>query len=175
MPKPALLLVLLALGPAIATAGDLPVYGWLESAYLQPWGVKLKAKLDTGAKTSSIHAVDILPFERDGAEWVRFTLPLGAQEGYDGIVVERPVEREARIKEHDEPSVRRYVVKLEFCLDGHTMNTPMTLADRGNFNYPLLLGRRTLKGWALVDPSATFTTRGNCYQRVPGADTPAAH
>jgi hypothetical protein len=140
--------------------------GWIEWAWLQPDNIKVKTKLDSGAKTSSIHAIAIEPFERDGKPWVRFRIPLGqrpddSDHGAD-VDVERPVVRETRIKEHQRDSVTRYVVEMDLCIGGMTFTTPMTLADRGGFNYPLLLGRSALKGRTLIDPARTFTASASC-------------
>lgn len=140
--------------------------GWIEWARLLPGDIKIKTKLDTGAKTSSIHAVAIEPFERDGEEWVRFRIPLAqrpddSDHGAD-VDVERPVVRETRIKEHERDSVTRYVVEMDLCIGGMTFTTPMTLADRGGFNYPLLLGRSALKGRTVIDPARTFTASDRC-------------
>lgn len=140
--------------------------GWIEWAWLLPGNIKVKTKLDTGAKTSSIHAVDIEAFERDAGVWVRFRIPLkqrpdDSDHGAD-IHVERPVIRETRIKKHERDSVTRYVVEMDLCIGGMTFTTPMTLADRGGFNYPLLLGRSALKGRSVIDPAHTFTASGSC-------------
>ena len=51
---------------------DMVIAGWLEYVVLEPWDIKLRAKLDTGAKTSSLHALNIERFIRDGQSWVRF-------------------------------------------------------------------------------------------------------
>ena len=70
----------LALFPALlllagqALAADRPVFGWVEKTTIEPWGVELKAKLDSGALTSSLHATDVEIFEKDGDDWVRFTV-----------------------------------------------------------------------------------------------------
>ncbi len=140
--------------------------GWIEWAWLLPGDIKVKTKLDTGAKTSSIDAVDIEAFERDDEVWVRFRIPLSerpddSDHGAD-VHVERPVVRETRIKEHERDSVTRYVVEMDLCIGGMTFTTPMTLADRGGFNYPLLLGRSALKGHTVVDPARTFTASESC-------------
>ena len=141
------------------------VLGWLENAYLEPYTVKIRAKLDTGAKTSSIYAINVEPFETDGSLWVRFTLPksaLKSEGSKKDIHIEKPVIRETKIKEHIGDSVSRYVVEIEFCLNGKNYVTPVTLADRSNFNYPLLLGRNILKDNFLVDPGKTFTSTKSC-------------
>lgn len=135
--------------------------GWLEWSYLLPGPVQLKTKLDTGARTSSIDAVDIMPYEHEGARWVRFRVPLSerpddSDHGRD-LVLERPVAREILIKEHAGDSSTRYVVRLDFCIDGMTFTTPVSLTSRKRFNYPVLLGRIALKRRAIVDPAGKFT------------------
>lgn len=142
------------------------VLGWLEWAWLQPGAIKIKTKLDTGAKTSSIDAIKITPFERDGEPWVRYTVPLArrlddSDRGKD-LQLESPVERIVKIKEHDHEANARYVVNLIICIGGQTFNTPASLADRRHFNYPLLLGRSALKNRAIIDPGKTFTASKTC-------------
>lgn len=161
----ALAFLCLALLPATGSA-DPRTFGWLEWAYLEPGRVRIKAKLDTGAKTSSIHAEDVELFERDGEEWVRFRVPLGTRqfalrEGRD-VFFERPLVRQVLIKEHDRPAARRYVVNIDLCLGGITFTTPVTLADRSRFNYPLLLGRVALKGRAVIDPAQKYLATRRC-------------
>lgn len=141
------------------------VLGWLETAYIQPWGMKVRAKLDTGALTSSIHATNIEPYQIDDELRVRFTItePKNKTQAVEReIRVERPVIKETKIKEHVGESNSRYVVEIEICLNGKRYLTPVTLADRSGFHYPLLLGRRTLKENVIVDPAKTFTSSKSC-------------
>jgi len=139
------------------------VMGWLESVVIEPWGVKLRAKLDTGAKTSSMHAQHIERFKRKGKVWVRFTLDDHDKQTNETKVftMERPLIREARVKNEEGNPVPRPVVSVEFCLDGVMYDAEVTLADRSNFFYRVLLGRRFLKDVALVDPDATFLTKSS--------------
>lgn len=132
------------------------VAGWLESVILDPWGIKLRAKLDTGAKTSSIHAENIERFERDDQTWLRFDLPQGKDKKAARQTIEVPLLKDVQIKRHKLPSVTRSVVELSFCINAHYYTTPFTLADRGNYNYPVLLGRRFLKNNILVDSAKIF-------------------
>ncbi len=145
------------------------VLGWLESALIKPWGIKVRAKLDSGALTSSIHATQIEEYHVDDELWVRFTLtqPINKKNNQSEkkIVVERPVIRETKIKEHIGDSMIRYVIEMEFCLNGKNYKTPVTLTDRSNFHYPLLLGRRTLKDNVLIDPGKTFTANKSCLHK----------
>ncbi|SMF94091.1 Uncharacterized conserved protein [Methylomagnum ishizawai] len=131
------------------------VMGWLESVFLRPWNLRVTAKLDTGAKTSSLHADAIEHFTKEGGqEWVRFAL-----DGVDDskpLVVERPLVRMAYVKTHGGHSDKREVIRLALCKNGKEYETEFTLDDRSNFNYPLLLGRSFLQDVAWVDASATF-------------------
>lgn len=150
-------LLLSSCAPALLAADTATVLGWVEWARLEPEHVEIKAKLDTGAKTSSLHAVDIEPFEREGVDWVRFTMPLDSHSHKasddDELFFERPVVRTVLIKQHRRESVRRYVIEIDLCLAGERFTTPATLADRSRFLYPLLLGRVALEGRAVVDPA----------------------
>ncbi|ADE15161.1 protein of unknown function DUF785 [Nitrosococcus halophilus Nc 4] len=135
------------------------IMGWVERVVLIPWGVELKAKLDSGAKTSSLHAEDIERFEKDGEEWVRFIIELeGKGEEIEPLQVEQPLVRNVRIKRHRGNAKRRPVVNLKFCLNGKGYETQFSLVDRSRLNYPVLFGRRFLKDVALIDPSKTFLT-----------------
>ncbi len=144
------------------------ILGWLESAYIKPWNIRVRAKLDTGALTSSIHATDIETYQLHDELWVRFTLnqPAGKKNTRvkEKIIVEKPVIKETKIKEHIGDSVLRYVVEMEFCMNGKHYITLVTLTDRSNFHYPLLLGRRTLKEHVLIDPGKSFTANKSCLQ-----------
>jgi hypothetical protein len=135
------------------------VLGWLESFYLP--GERMVAKLDTGAKTSSVHAKNIEVMEKDGIPWVSFTIP-SKNKAYPGVYLERPLLRETRVKEHIGKSKPRYVVGLDFCLGGKLYTAEFTLADRDNFNYRVILGRSMLQGNIIVDPAKKFTGGYTC-------------
>lgn len=137
------------------------VMGWLESIYLRPWSRRLTAKLDTGAKSSSVHADEIEHFSRDGEDWVRFKVGDIEDKRLPLITVERPLIRTVNIKckgEDCQPS-KRDVVRLTICKNGKEYEAEFNLVDRSNFNYPVLLGRSFLKGVALVDAEQTFIFR----------------
>jgi len=135
------------------------IAGWLETIVLSPHQIKLRAKMDSGAKTSSIHTENIVRFERDGKIWLRFDLPKGRDKKAIQHTIEVPLLRDVQIKRHKMLSVTRSVVELSFCINTHYYTTQFTLADRGNFNYPVLLGRRFLKNNILVDSAETFIHR----------------
>jgi len=139
------------------------IAGWVEKISLIDPPYLLKAKLDTGAKTSSIHAENIELFKRDGKRWVRFTLVLNVDdEKTETFVLEKSRERRVKIKEHDGGYSRRPVVEIDICFNGRPYPVEFTLVDRSEFIYPVLLGRGFLAGVAVIDPGVTFLTQARC-------------
>ncbi len=144
------------------------VLGWVEWITIKPWAFKVKARLDTGASTASMHAEDIMRLVRNGKDWVRFTLNLMDFSTDDEHAVDRnaevelPVQRVALIKQHDGSLDRRPVVIMTYCLDGQRYKAEFSLKNRSQLNYPVLLGRRALMDIALVDPAQTFLADRGC-------------
>ena len=134
------------------------IMGWLESVFIKPWNRRLTAKLDTGAKTSSLHADKIEHFSKNGEDWVRFNLGDIEDKQLPPITAEKPLVRTVNIKckgDDCQPS-KRDVVVLTVCKNGKDYEAEFNLVDRSNFNYPVLLGRSFLKELALVDAGETF-------------------
>ena len=139
------------------------IAGWVEKISLVEQPLVLKAKLDTGAKTSSIHAINIELFMREGERWVKFDLLLDdVDDKQHTLHMERPRVRRVRIKDHDGVDDRRAVIELEICFDGRKHVTEFTLADRSEYIYDVLLGREFLQGIVVVDPDSTFLTQAHC-------------
>lgn len=139
------------------------IAGWVEKVSLIGQPYMLKAKLDSGAETSSIHAEDVELFKHEGKRWVRFTLLLeDADSKAVTLAMEKKRARRVKIKQHNGGHDSRPVVELDICFDGRPYAVEFTLADRSEFIYPVLLGRRFLEGIAVVDPEATFLTQARC-------------
>jgi hypothetical protein len=159
----AVVVLALLLVPGMATAaesaGEPQRYGWIEKVRIEPGSLELKAKLDTGARTSSLNALDAEVVEKDGRKWVRF-----GESGPDGerALLDRPVTRWVRIKRHGSESQQRPVVPVGVCLNGIYRVVEVSLTDRSEFNYQILLGRNFLAGVAFVDSSETFTSDPHC-------------
>ena len=148
---------------SVAMADEEKVFGWGEKATLQPWDIEVKAKLDSGALTSSLDARDIEIFEQDDEEWVRFRLKLEDQESGEVFSdqIERPMYRELAVRGaggRDE----RPVVLLEVCMGDTIYEEQFSLRDREEMNYPLLLGRRTISHLGLLDVRETFLQAPGC-------------
>jgi len=135
------------------------VVGWVENVKVYPGGVTVKAKVDSGAKTSSLDCECITPFKRDGKDWLSFSV-----KNHKGDIVrlEKPVTRVARIKRHFGKEQKRYVVKLGICLGSIYREAEVTLVDRTGFNYSMLVGRNFLKEDFLIDPAVTFRNKPDC-------------
>lgn len=139
-----------------AYAGKLLTVGAIERVLLEPQGVVLEARIDTGAAVSSIDARDITPFERDGKRWVKFGLPL-RDDSSRSLQIETPVTRRIRVKRHDRAAEERLVVTLRVLLGPANRLSEFTLADRSNYDYPVLIGRSYLQGLATVDVDRKLT------------------
>ena len=163
---------MLRTGRALAVAGCLlllsvsvqarQVIGWVERARISPGNFVMHAKIDTGAKTSSLNAHDIKEFTRNGEEWVRFTVT--NREGASSTL-ERRLRRVAVIKRHFGGKQERLVVRMGICIAGVYRYAEVNLVDRSGFNYGLLIGRSFLKGRLIVDPAKTFTAEPDCGER----------
>lgn len=122
-------------------------------------GTYLKARVDTGANTSSLSAKDITSFERDGEDWVRFKLSLSDDEvAVDQVRdnwIEAPVERRVRIVQAAGDHARP-VVSLLMTLGPIQEQVEFTLNDRSHMGYPVLLGRRFAMDIAVIDVSQSY-------------------
>ena len=135
------------------------VVGWVEHVRVYPGGVVVKAKVDTGATTSSLDCECIDPIIVDGEQWVSFSVQ---SESGKIVSMKKPVLRIAKIKRHFGEQQQRYVIKLGICLGSVYREEEVTLVDRSGFNYPMLIGRSFLQKDFLVDPHDTFVTHPSC-------------
>lgn len=139
---------------AAATAkSDKLVLGAVEFFNVQPGNMRLEARVDTGATTTSLHATNVVVFERDGERWVRFDADTGA--GKPPVTLELPWERRVKIKGEGDEADLRPVVTIEVSAGDVSRRVEATLNDRSNYEYPLLLGRNFLRDTAIVDVGRT--------------------
>lgn len=149
-----------------AKAQELPepdnhqVLGYAEKVRIEPAEMTVRARLDTGATTTSVNATDIEPFKRDGKPWVRFTV-LDSDD--QQIRLERPIERIARIRSAAGKE-QRYVVRMALCVGTVQRRIEVNLSDRSDMHYPLLVGRNFLADTVLVDSSTRYLREPACEQ-----------
>lgn len=136
---------------------DKMVVGRNEWVWFDLLGRNLKARIDTGALSSSLSATDIQPFERDGRNWLRFRVP-DEEHPEGGDVYEAPLVRNVRIRQASADDLdRRPVVKLRVRMGEHVDEAEFNLSNRENMLYPVLLGRNFLRDIMVVDVAEKFT------------------
>ena len=142
--------------PVPADGSGPMVIGAVEWALVEPSNLIMEARIDTGAETSSIHAENIRLVEKDGKRYVQFSL-LNRETG-EHIPLERRLHRRIVVKQNtDAPPDRRYVVRMWVTLGASRIWLDVSLSDRDDFEYELLLGRNMLMDEFVVDVSKQHT------------------
>jgi hypothetical protein len=137
-----ILAMLFFLIPVMADAGEKIAIGLLEDVILLPWGVKLLARIDTGAATSSLDARELKIHDKIA----EFKLP----EKYGGLQLALPIVGWKTIRSA-ESRERRPIVEIELCVGPKRLRFHVNLNDRSMVKYPLILGRNVLKDHFVVD------------------------
>ena len=116
----------------------------------------VKARVDSGAKTSALHAFNIRPFSRNGVAWVSYEVhPL--QDNRRVIVrFESEVVDRRGVKSSSGVSEKRYIIRTPVTLKGLTWDIEVSLTNRDSMGYRMLFGREAMNGRILVDPSSSF-------------------
>ena len=136
------------------------VSGWVEKVTVGSPEFVMRAKIDTGAKNSSLHAKDYRIFNKQGKDWVSFSIK--NKEG-NSQLIEKPIKRITSIKQKGgRPNRQRPVIVLGICLGNVYKEEEVNLVDRANFNYPMLVGRSFLKGSFVVDSEVKLTATPTC-------------
>ena len=131
--------------------------GQLEKVRLDPPGLTYTARIDSGAEGSSLHAIDIVRFERDGKRWVRFKLENGNSEP---VSMEREVARRVVVRQASQDEVdRRVKVLMRITIGSYTDMLEFSLNDRSAMEYPILIGRDFLRNNAMIDVSQEFVAK----------------
>lgn len=137
--------------------GQLPTIGWREWVALPELGVNaIKVKVDTGARSSSLHAFDVEPVRRRGRDFVRFKIcPL--QRNHKKVVEAMAEVLEYRnVRSSSGQVSRRPVILTNIEWMGRIWPIELTLANRDEMGFRMLLGRQGIRGKALVDPAHSF-------------------
>ena len=140
-------------------ANDKTIVGYVEKVKIYPGKLFLHAKLDTGARHSSVNAKNIEEFKNGEEDWVRFDI---VNRNKKRVTLEMPLVREARIKRHFGKKQHRPVVRLGICLGKTLKEVDVSLVDRQGFLYELLIGRSYLKHDFLIDPAKSYTKSASC-------------
>ncbi|WP_458525721.1 ATP-dependent zinc protease family protein [Onishia taeanensis] len=157
--------------------GNKTLLGRSEWVGLPSIGTYLKARVDSGADTSSLSARDITPFERDGDNWVKFKLALEDDDTVIDAVrdnwIEAPIERRVRVLQSN-GEASRPVISLLMTLGPIREQVEFTLSDRRQLSHPVLLGRRFMMDIAVIDVAERYLQpRPEFTDGAPASDAPA--
>lgn len=131
--------------------------GWRERLALPQLGIgTLKAKLDTGARSSSLHVDTLEEFRRDGATWLRFTIHGGRRHPLE-VWCEAPALDRRTVTDTGGRRTERWFICSEVLLAGQQFSVDINLTDRRHMLFPMLLGRSALNGRFAVDPALSYT------------------
>lgn len=151
------------------------ILGWREWVGLPALGVRaVKAKLDTGARTSSLHAFKLTAFTRDGIPMVRFEVHPVQRTDAAAVVVEAEVHDERRVRNSGGHTEVRPVIITDVEMGGVRWPIELTLTRRDEMGFRMLLGRQAIRGRGIVDPGRSFLTGGATRSRRPRKPKPRA-
>jgi hypothetical protein len=134
-----------------------PVIGWREWVQLPDLGVfEIKAKVDTGAATSSLHAFRLERFDKEGLSFVRFEIHPRQRSRRPSIECEAPIVRETAVRNPGGRTELRPVIASTLVIAGQPVEALINLTGRDEMGYRMLLGRRTLRNRFVVDPGKSY-------------------
>ncbi len=162
-----------ATDPAPPVLDHHKIYGRVETALVTDHQLKVRVRMDTGAKTSSLNATHIELFEKEGKKWVRFIVGVNTVD--KRYQIEAPLVRQIKIRKrtaelpdgHETPDEKKFdlrpTVHIPVCLGTQEKIIEVSLTDRSHFHYPMLLGRSGMEAFdILIDPSRVFTAKPKC-------------
>lgn len=130
--------------------------GWREWGSLPELGIQsIKMKVDTGARTSCLHAFRLEPFQRDGQEWLKIWVH-PYQDNDKEHMCEAPVLEQRTVTDSGGHREVRYVIETTVCMGDDSFLAELTLTNRDTMKFRMLLGRQAMNGRFIVDPEASY-------------------
>ncbi|MBI2168410.1 MAG: ATP-dependent zinc protease [Actinobacteria bacterium] len=137
----------------------LRIIGWREWLALPDLAVHaLKAKIDTGARSSTLHAFDVQTFARDGRRWVRFKVHPVQRSTRETVHAELPLHDERLIRDSGGKEQLRPVILTTIEVSGERWPIELTLTNRDAMGFRMLLGRQAIRGRFVVDAGRSYVT-----------------
>lgn len=145
---------------------SLIVLGWRELATLPALGIaSIRAKIDTGARSSALHVDAHWRYVEGGQPWVGFRVSVGAV-GAGMVESSAPVLDEREVTDSGGHRTRRVFIRTVLSLAGAEREIEMNLSDRRGMRFPMLLGRTAVAHTFTIDPARSFL-HGRARRRVP--------
>ncbi len=130
--------------------------GWREWVALPELGIgRIKAKVDTGARTSCLHAFRLEPFERDGQPWLKIWLHPEQRSDREHVCY-APIIDQREVSDSGGHREQRYVIATDVVIGQHRLRAELTLTNRDSMRFRMLLGRRLLSGNFIVDSGQSY-------------------
>jgi hypothetical protein len=159
-------LLLLSSSLLAAQEDSKPIIGRTEIVCLPEWEILLKAKIDSGAYSCSLHVLNIEEIKGEPKK-VRFQTVDHTGKVY---TLEAPVEKYIRVRSSFGRVRERPAIRTRLCLAGQEIEALISLADRSDMRFPMLVGRKILKGRVLIDPALVRSKKSACCRRSPPAN-----
>lgn len=129
--------------------------GWCELVDIEAFALNgIRAKIDTGARTSALHATEIATITRDGEDWVRFLSETGPDAEH--IWCEAPLVEQRCVTSSNGVDEMRYIIDTQIKLAGISLPVQLSLTDRTPMAFPMLIGRTALKRHFLVNVARKY-------------------
>jgi len=136
---------------------QLPVLGWREWVTLPELNLKhIKAKIDTGARSSALHAFALDPYRKGGQRWVMFAIHPEQKHTDTIIECHAPIKDRRFVSDSGGHKQRRYVIESQLMIGQSLISAEITLTNRDNMQFRMLLGRTAMNGHFIIDPSASY-------------------
>jgi hypothetical protein len=150
-------------------ASSLPLLGWREWVSLPELNItQIKAKIDTGARSSALHAFAIHPYRKGGQRWVMFTIHPQQKNVDVSIECHAPIKDRRLVSDSGGHKQRRYVIETQIILGQSVITAEMTLTNRDSMLFRMLIGRTTINNHFIIDPNASYLQgKPNTHSRSP--------